>query len=432
MTLGLSRRSAAKTWIGAIAAVVLAAGVSACGSTSSGGSGEKVELTFYVGVTPTLTTTLFEQQFAKFQAAHPNVTVKLLDANNKSAGSTLDSLIVSHRVPDVMLFGGVLTQKYVNSGVLHGYDPSDPAIAGLRPNERQTYKGKVWAQYFSLQPQNLLYYNKKVLAQAGVADIPKTFDEFDAALAKVKAAGETPMASAGQSTWPANALLWSAISTKFQDEPDFWDHVCKGTASYSGDPAFQKAAAQWQKWFKDGYLQDGYISTNYPDDQALFGSGKAAFYPSGSWTAAALQKLPNAEDFGVTVWPTVTGKQAISVNDNGITVSAQSKHKDLAIELAKFLATGDGAADLLKADSLISAKTDPITWEGGPLDSQIAELAKTLPNIPHFGGTMPVQPPLGNYRTPLTSDLQAMHLGNISPDEVLKNADKYAADNKSC
>ncbi|WP_436500303.1 ABC transporter substrate-binding protein [Actinokineospora sp. HUAS TT18] len=428
-----SRKRSTKLLAGVAAAAVLAAGVSACGSNSAaGGSSEKVELTFYVGVTPTLSAPLFEQQFAKFREKHPNVTVKVLDANNKTAGSSLDSLIVSRRVPDVMFYGGALTQKYVNSGVLHGFAPDDPAIAGLSPNERQTYKDKVWAMYFSLQPQNLVYYNKKLLAQAGVTDVPKSLDEFDAALAKVKGAGITPMASAGQAPWPATALLWSAASTKFQSDPDFWANLCEGTSNYSGDPVFQKLTASWQDWAKKGYLPEGYLSTNYPDDQALFSGGKAAFYPSGSWTAAALQKLPNADDFGVTVWPTMTGKQAISVNDGAIAVSESTKHQKEAIELAKFLTTGEGAAEVLKADSLISAKNDPITWTGGPIDKQIADLIKELPQIPHFGGTMAVQPPLGNYRTPLSNDLQAMQLGKIGPDQVLKNADKYAADNKSC
>lgn len=416
-----------------MAILALASVLAACGSDGgSGDENEQVTLRFYAGVTPTMTKEFFESAFEAFEAEHPNISVTLEDATTAAAGSTLDSLIVSHREPDLLLWGAAMTPKYVDNGLLYGFEPTDPAVADLSATERQTYNGKVYGIYFAAQPQNLLYYNKKLLAQAGIDAPATTLDDFSADLAKLKAAGITPLAGAGQPSWPATNFLWSVASTLYQTEPDWWSQLCAGTTDYTSDPIFQQSAQEWQSWYDEGYFQPGYISTNYPDDQALFGAGEAAFYSSGSWTAGAIQSQSNASDFGVTVWPTVTGEQAVSVADTALAVSAQSEHKEEAIELATFLSTGDGAAGMLKAGSFISTLESPIPWEQGTLETEVQNLMTTLPQVPSINGTMSVAPPLGDFRSAMSSDMQKMYLGELSPEEMLSNASEYATQNPAC
>ena len=54
------------------------------------------------------------------------------------------------------------------------------------------------------------WYNKALFAQAGITAPPTTWDEYLAAVGKLKAAGITPLAIAGKDEWPS-MHLWTYL-----------------------------------------------------------------------------------------------------------------------------------------------------------------------------------------------------------------------------
>lgn len=123
-------------------------------------------------------------------------------------------------------------------------------------------------------------YNADALAELGI-EVPKTEDEFFAALEAIKADGSyIPMAMGTNDQWEAATMGYNNIG------PNYWKGEEGRTALIRGeqkltDEAWVAPYRQLAKW-KD-YLGDGFEAQTYPDSQNLFTLGRAAIYPAGSW-----------------------------------------------------------------------------------------------------------------------------------------------------
>jgi raffinose/stachyose/melibiose transport system substrate-binding protein len=126
-------------------------------------------------------------------------------------------------------------------------------------------------------------YNKDALDKLGVA-IPKTQEDFYAALDKIKADGTyIPLAMGTKEMWEAATMGYQNIG------PNFWKGEEGREALISGkekltSPDWVKPYEELVKWRP--YLGDGFEAQTYSDSQNLFTLGRAAIYPAGSWEIA--------------------------------------------------------------------------------------------------------------------------------------------------
>lgn len=131
-------------------------------------------------------------------------------------------------------------------------------------------------------------YNADAFAELGI-EVPKTEDEFFAALEKIKADGTyLPMAMGTNDQWEAATMGYNNIG------PNYWKGEEGRTALIAGeqkltDEAWVAPYRQLAKW-KD-YLGDGFEAQTYPDSQNLFTLGRAAIYPAGSWEISGFNSL---------------------------------------------------------------------------------------------------------------------------------------------
>ncbi|MDY0872685.1 ABC transporter substrate-binding protein [Dongia rigui] len=123
-------------------------------------------------------------------------------------------------------------------------------------------------------------YNKDAFAKVGV-DVPKTEEEFFAALEKIKKEGSyVPMAMGTADQWEAATMGYQNIG------PNYWHGEDGRKALIAGKEKLTDAdwVAPYQtlaRWAD--YLGDGYKAQTYPDSQNMFALGRAAIYPAGSW-----------------------------------------------------------------------------------------------------------------------------------------------------
>jgi raffinose/stachyose/melibiose transport system substrate-binding protein len=123
-------------------------------------------------------------------------------------------------------------------------------------------------------------YNKEAFKEVGV-DVPKTEDEFFAALDKIKADGNyLPMAMGTNDQWEAATMGYYNIGPNYWKGEEGRLGLIKGTSKLTDKP-WVDAFASLAKW--GDYLGDGYEAQTYPDSQNLFTLGRAAIYPAGSW-----------------------------------------------------------------------------------------------------------------------------------------------------
>ncbi len=130
-------------------------------------------------------------------------------------------------------------------------------------------------------------YNKDAFDKLGIA-VPKTNDEFFAALDKIKADGTyVPMAMGTKDLWEAATMGYQNIG------PTYWKGEEGRLALIKGEQKLTDAdwvepyrvLAKWKP-----YLGDGFEAQTYPDSQNLFTLGRAAIYPAGSWEIAGFNQ----------------------------------------------------------------------------------------------------------------------------------------------
>ena len=131
-------------------------------------------------------------------------------------------------------------------------------------------------------------YNKDAFDKLGIA-VPKTEDDFFAALDKIKKDGTYTAIDLGtKDQWEAATMGYQNIG------PNYWHGEDGRLALIAGkekltDPQWVEPYKVLAKWAP--YMGDGYKAQAYPDSQNLFQLGRAAIYPAGSWDIAQFAKV---------------------------------------------------------------------------------------------------------------------------------------------
>ena len=232
-------------------------------------------------------------------------------------------------------------EEIINEGLLNNID--DVAAKGgwdkLLP-EKIKHSIKINGHYYAvpvnLHNENWVWYNKAVLAKAGVSKDPQTVDEMFAAMDKVKASGTTALALGGQG-WQEGITFRSillAVGGKDLYFKTFKDHDTSG-------PGFRKTLESFKKL--KGYVDPGSPGRDWNIATAMVIDGKAGFQFMGDWAKgefvnanktagkefgcfmAGGPKMPYAIGGDVFVFPK---------SDKPDTVAAQKKLAELMISPA--------------------------------------------------------------------------------------------------
>jgi len=131
----------------------------------------------------------------------------------------------------------------------------------------------------------VIWYNRKLFAQAGVKSVPKSYAELKAAAAKLRAKGFIPLAGGLKDKWPTTDYL---IMFSSQWKPGVVEAAELGHAKFT-DPAIVKALAFFKQTIDDKIWEDGpFATTAFPGAYDFFNQGKAAMVQAGTWYSGAL------------------------------------------------------------------------------------------------------------------------------------------------
>jgi raffinose/stachyose/melibiose transport system substrate-binding protein len=185
-------------------------------------------------------------------------------------------------------------------------------------------------------------YNKKAFEDLGI-EVPKTEEEFFAALEKIKQDGNyIPMAMGTKDQWEAATMGYYNIGPNYWKGEEGRKALIAGTQKLT-DPQWVEPYATLAKW-KD-YLGDGFEAQSYPDSQNLFTLGRAAIYPAGSWEISPFRAQA---DFEMGAFPPPV-KQAGDTcyisdhNDIGIGLNAKSANPEAAKTFLTWVASPEFA-----------------------------------------------------------------------------------------
>ena len=410
------------------AAAIAAIGALAIGSIGGSALAQDQTLRVAMGSPGDTAIPVWDDIKAQYEAAHPGWTVDMNymdDDLYETIG--LQNLLAGRNAPDVYFewTGSRLAQRYADgyAADLTTAVTTGP-IAGLFDDAvfpAATVDGKVVMVPHTADVSNVLFYNKQILADAGITP-PTTWDELLAACDTLAAKDIIPIASGNKDLWAAGNWL-SHMASRVVGE-DVYDATLSGTGKFD--------TPEWEKAF--GYIADLRAhkcvndSANAIDDNAgaqLFFQGQAAMHAIGSWLVSwAVSDAPTL-DFDYVNLPAMpegsAGNQDSVIGvETGYVVNAKSDKIDAAVD---YLALVNSDANV---QAFIGAELNPIAKSAATssgMDSRSTRLAKLLSTAPAV-----VLPPDTGYDLKMANALfsaeAAVLGGQMTPKDALAGIDQ--------
>jgi len=358
-----------------------------------------------------------------FTKKHPNVTIKPQMTPFNDYVKSIKLSMSSDAAPDIAQYNPGALNSLVPAGLILDLGPWNKAYGWtgkFPPSSLEVLSSDKAAKQFGTGglyavPGGLsvvgVYYNKKMVKEA-----PKTLAEFEAAMQKVKDAGQTPLSLGALQV--GGFHLWNALLNVTGDVDAYRSWVYGKPGGTIKTDAAKKASQTLIDWSKKGFFPAGASATADPDALANFSKGKSAFLVTGNWGATAVEKELGA-DAGFFLMPTASGEPAKVASGASVAyaISAKTKHPNVA---AAFL------------DYLSSPEAAKIEFDGGfmPVDTKAelgaqglrGEIATAFTPVAQANGIVPFP----DYASPgmidkLTPGIQGLLSDKMTVDDFLSS-----------
>jgi raffinose/stachyose/melibiose transport system substrate-binding protein len=399
-------------WLSAVALVVLAFVVAACGGTpgqkkaessTTESTAQNVKTSGFESLGPvTLRVVSSEtgegpkkaivEQSKAFEKKYPNVTVKVSYRDFPSWIKQVKLSLASKNPPDVVAGnqGYQVDGELVKAGLILPLDKYAKAYGweqSFSPQSLQQFKwspdgktfgtGTLYGIAQSGQSTGV-FANKAKLEKAGVDPASlKSFDDFDAALAKIKPSlpSNEPVIVLGNKDQYEVLHLWGMIQGAYTPAQEVRDWIFHRSGKSFDTPGNKQALAKLKEWNDKGYLGrgDDYNARGETDAANLFGRGKGAFMLAGNWNAQTILDGLKDDAMFFDMPPGRSGKvAAIGSTSVPIHVSSKSKNPDLAAAYIDFIA-GKPASQELVDTTQVPAILDATAKPTGQFGQEVAQ-----------------------------------------------------------
>lgn len=288
-----------------------------------------------------------EEFHKKFEETHPNIKIEYTMLTVDQFKNTIVTMIKSGEGPDLFPIPVGLT---LNTAVDEGWfqpinnyvtddfrDKFDPASFA----EGVTDIGEDWYTVTEQMPiiQCLFFYNKDILDQAGITDIPRTYSEFRDACKKVTEMGNGNVyglidggKQMNRMDVMARSLAAAAGGKIAATQKVLTDN---GAAPYDSE-AMSQALGLIKGLVDDGSIHPDTNNISAPEARELFAQGQAAFLCQGMWCVSQWDVNYPDLNYGVMAVPVPDGVSNTYVQAGELSpwmgIYKQSKHPKEAAE----------------------------------------------------------------------------------------------------
>lgn len=349
-------------------------------STSPGSA--KVTLTLYDGQG---LSTIDNALIAGFEKAHPNITVKGDYDPDTVHAQNLPRVMSGTHPPDIAAVSSITGE--VKDGLYRNISDYSKAY-GWGSLGSQLDGGKVTASgvegsgplygfSFGFSYEGV-YYNKPLAAKLGITTMPATLAEFEADLAKAKAAGITPIIVAGQlglGTTAYQNLLDAYAGPK--PVTDWVYNVPKATIN---TPDGLKAATELKTWIGDGYFNSDVNAMTQDQSYSEFAAGHALFMMQGTWANPILAAAAPKGSYGFFAPPTdgATGPKTAIYSSSMFAISAKTTHPNQAAAFLNWLKS-PAAEKIVLANGSIPVNTgQKVAVQAGSMTSTLVDVFNSV------------------------------------------------------
>ncbi|MEV6024693.1 sugar ABC transporter substrate-binding protein [Streptomyces sp. NPDC052036] len=241
----------------------------------------------------------------------------------------------SRSLPDLLMLDNPDLQQIARTGALTPLDRYGVDTGGFTKGilSAGTYQGKVYGLAPTVSTV-ALFYNKDMLAEAGVA-VPRTWDELRTAAQKLTRPGRYGMALDAnptfEGTWQFMPFLWSD----------------GGDERRLDSPQAARALQLWVDLVKSGSMSRSVLNWNQSDLHDQFVAGKTAMMVNGPWRIHAMEQVKSLH-WGVAPLPVPrAGQTPVTPLGGEVWTVPQSTSKDRQEKAARVLACLNDPANML-------------------------------------------------------------------------------------
>ena len=249
-------------------------------------------------------------------------------------------------LPDVFSYwAGARTQFVVDAGTLGTIDDMwaehglDDVVAKSVADGATMYNGARYLVPFGYHYAGI-FYNTKVMADAGVTEFPTDWDGFLALCENLKSQGITPIALGSMNRWPAQ--FWFDYLLLRTAGPEYRASLMAGEASYT-DNEVQRAMQLWKDLVDAGYFAANANADDWTQASDRVTRGDAAMTLMGTWITGYWNGngLMAGDDYDFFEFPMIDAgvPNAVVGPVDGWLISANSENRANAEALVAFLAS---------------------------------------------------------------------------------------------
>ncbi|MBZ9686902.1 ABC transporter substrate-binding protein [Clostridium estertheticum] len=366
----------------------------------------------------------------EFNKTHPQIHVNPLSGTTSTKQLTA---LTGGNPPDIGYVIDYTLSKWASVGAVA---PLDDMISKYKIDSKNypdpvwklgNYGGKQYAIPYTMDSY-MLYYNKDMLAAAGIKDPPKTISELkkDALLLTKKDAkgAYTQLGYVSDFPWLDVLNMSFAYGEKFYDYKT--DKVTCNSKENIEALSFKVASYQNPynvaevKKFKSGFGE--YESPNNP-----FFQKQLAFDIEGEWFTTFLKKYAKDINYGMVPIPYPDGHPELSnggqIQSGMLYVSKACKNKDAAYEFINWLTSDSPNINFCTAKGSLPASLSAIN--SPEFTTKAPELVPFIQIVKSgHANALPAVPFTKEYVNELTLQEQKAYDGEITPTQALDNVAK--------
>ena len=369
----------------------------------------------------------------EFIAAHPHVG----KVNFVTAGTpeVHDRLFREAALPKTEIDVAFFYSPYISPDVpsffvpIDDYDAKKPIEAPKDIIEsfwgELTFKGKRYAVPMRSGGQSYLFYNKKILAERGIAP-PKTIEELVEAIKK------------SSFTRPNGERIYGYVKQGNKAEVAFsmgtfvramgGDYISKDFRSRLTSPEVLDSLRIYRDLFAAGAMPDNFTALTNADTLTLFQSGRVAFYTAGPDYLTRLAKpgVVEPQDVGHMNVPPLKkdlakwgGASPSGTFQWAMSIPKGSQRKDAAWDFIRFMSSKDAVLNMALSGN-------------GPVRTSTFEDPRYKKRVPTIGGMLimlkygyPMFPAFENFTQVndiIGEQIQQVVLGRKTPEQAMQDA----------
>ena len=288
-----------------------------------------------------------EMMIASFRETHPDVTIDVQRISIDTYVMMLQTQVASGDAPDIFQIEGAVMHEFHANGFLA--DLSNAAVVNSFNREdlvNLTFDGMVKGVPISTSTMAVIY-NRDAFAEAGVPGVPRTLDEFHAALVLLQNAGFEPIAAGYMDGWCIMADIQADyITSILSREPN----------SILDLMSRDKTFAESQLWYdmfdrffyRYQFTNADPFGTNWSIVGDLMATGRTAMLLNGSWSISHIRDRNPDANLGVFAFPYCNNADArrllIQTPHGGYSVFSGSENLDIAKAFLAHMYTEENAS----------------------------------------------------------------------------------------